>query len=188
MKLTIPYSSSTLAFNLPKCNLLGIVDPADVPAVADPAAAARQAIRQPVGARPLGQLARRGSKVLIIVDDFTRPTPAYQLLPGILAELDPTANNLDVTILIACGTHRPMTQDEIRAKVGAEVMAQYKVVNHDAFDRSNLVDVGKTKNGTPIVVNRLVVESDLVLGISNVCPHGLAGWSAPRSSSPACAA
>lgn len=177
MNVTIPYGSKTCTFQLPERNLLGIVDPADVSAVADPAAAVRQAIRQPVGTQPLSEMARRGSKVLIIVDDFTRPTPAYQLLPAILAELDPKANELDVTILIACGTHRPMTESEIRAKVGAEVMAHYRVVNHDAFDRANLVDLGTTKNGTPIVVNRLVVESDLVLGISNVCPHGLAGWS-----------
>jgi lactate racemase len=70
-----------------------------------------------------------------------------------------------------------MDEAELTAKVGAGVMATYPVLNHNAFDASQLVDVGTTAGGTPIKVNRLVMESDLVLAISNVCPHGLAGWS-----------
>jgi nickel-dependent lactate racemase len=70
-----------------------------------------------------------------------------------------------------------MTEAEIAAKVGAGVATRYRVLNHNAFDSANLVDLGRTKNGTPVKVNRLVMESDLVLGISNVVPHGLAGWS-----------
>jgi nickel-dependent lactate racemase len=116
-------------------------------------------------------------KVLIVVDDFTRPTPAYKILPALLEEMSPAANRLDIKLLNAAGTHRAMTKQELEAKVGANVMALYPVLNHDAYSDAELVFVGKTKNGTPIHINRLVMDADLVIGISNVVPHNLAGWS-----------
>jgi lactate racemase len=177
MQVTLPYGQSSCTFQLPERNLLAIVEPADVAGVADTTAETLQALRQPVASRPLRELVVRGTKVLIIVDDFTRPTPAQRILPSLLTELDAKANKLDVTILIAAGTHRPMTDSEIAAKVGADVMANYPVLNHDAYNDAELVNVGRTKNGTPIKLNHLVTEADLVIGISNVVPHNLAGWS-----------
>lgn len=177
MNVTLPYGKTEITFQVPDRNVMAMVEPADVAGAADVAAAVRAAVRRQVEAPPLSQMARPGSKVLVVVDDFTRPTPAHQVLPPLLAELDPAGNRLDVKIVIACGTHRAMTPDEMRAKVGSDVMAHYPVLNHDAFDEANIVDLGRTKNGTPIMVNRLVMESDLVLGVSNVVPHGLAGWS-----------
>ncbi|MGC8826952.1 MAG: lactate racemase domain-containing protein, partial [Anaerolineae bacterium] len=56
-------------------------------------------------------------------------------------------------------------------------MSAYPVINHDAADRANLVHLGTTPNGTPIVVNRRVVEADLVVAVGNTVPHCLAGWS-----------
>lgn len=177
MNVTLPYGKTSLTFELPERNLLAIVEPADVPAMSDPGEAVRSAIRQPLGTRPLREQIKKGMKIVILVDDFTRPTPAYKLLPALLDELDPTANNLEIKLLNAAGTHRPMTHAELEAKVGADVMAHYTVLNHDAYNEAELVFVGKTKNGTPIQINRLVMEADLVIGISNIVPHNLAGWS-----------
>jgi nickel-dependent lactate racemase len=175
--VTLPYGDGSLTFKIPEKNLLAIAEPADVAGTPDTAAAVRAAIRRPVGTRPLREQIRKGMKVVIVFDDFTRPTPAYRLLPALLDELDPTANRLDIKLLNAAGTHRPMTDAELTAKVGAEVMAHYPVLNHDAYNEAELVFVGKTKNGTPIHINRLVMQADLVIGISNVVPHNLAGWS-----------
>lgn len=176
-EVTLPYGARSLTFRLPERNLLAIAEPADVPALPDPGAALRAALRQPIGAPPLHTSIRPGMKVVIIFDDFTRPTPAYQLLPALLEELDPAGNKLDVTLLNAAGTHRPMTEEELAAKVGADVLARYPVLNHDAYNDAELVYVATTKNGTPIHINRLVMQADLVIGISNVVPHNLAGWS-----------
>ncbi len=176
-QVTLPYGKSSLTFQLPERNLLAIVEPADVPAVADPGAAVQAAVRQPVGSPPLREKIKRGMKVVIVVDDFTRPTPAHQLLPALLAELDPAGNALDVSIIVAAGTHRPMSKEEINAKIGAAVAGRYPVIMHDAYDDSAMVDLGRTKNGTPIKINRLVSGADLVIGVSNVVPHCLAGWS-----------
>jgi nickel-dependent lactate racemase len=70
-----------------------------------------------------------------------------------------------------------MTQEEIDARVGPEIVAAYPVLNHEWDDPGTLLDLGVTPNGTPIQVNRLIQEADVCLGIGNVVPHNLAGWS-----------
>jgi len=175
--IPLPYGDTNLSFRLPRRNLLGVMTPADVPAAADPAALVRQALREPVGRPPLRDLVRAGQRIVIIVDDMTRPTPQQVLLPPLLEELEAAGRNLHIEILIATGTHRPMTPAEIERKVGRQVMSAYPVINHDAMDRANLVYLGTTPNGTPIVVNRRVVEADLVVAVGNTVPHCLAGWS-----------
>jgi nickel-dependent lactate racemase len=69
-----------------------------------------------------------------------------------------------------------MTQDEIVAKVGSDIVARYPVINHD-WTGPNLVNLGTTPNGTPISVNRLIVDTDVCIGVGNIVPHNIAGWS-----------
>lgn len=175
--IQLPYGDTILPFRLPRRNLLGVMTPAEVPAAPDPAALMRQALREPVGRPPLRELVRPGQRIVIIVDDMTRPTPQHILLPPLLEELEAAGKNLHIEILIATGTHRAMTPAEIERKVGRPVMTAYPVINHDAMDLANLVHLGTTPNGTPIVVNRRVVEADLVVAVGNTVPHCLAGWS-----------
>jgi len=172
----LPYGEGFVTFTLPRRNLLALVEPADVPGVANPAETVQQAIRNPVGRPPLLEMIRPGQEVLIIVDDNTRPTPVYQILPPLLQEIGVERNRLHVRILIATGTHRPMTLEEIFTKVGADIAARYLVINHQWDDESALVDLGVTANGTPIKVNRLVMESDFVIAVGLTVPHCLAGW------------
>lgn len=174
--LELPYGRTRLPLHVPPENLLAVVEPAEVAPAVDPAAEVRRALREPVGSRPLSELVRPGQKVLIIIDDNTRPTPQHQVLPPVLAELASVTRNLHLKILIATGTHRAMTPEEIRAKVGAEIASQHTILNHDWANEANLVELGITHNGTPIKVNRLVQEADLVLAIGATVPHCLAGW------------
>ncbi len=177
LTLTIPYGSAEVSFTLPARNLLAVAEPPPVAPAPDPEAAILQALRAPVDRPPLREMPKPGQRVVVIIDDLTRPTPTHQVLPALLSELCAQVADLDVTILIATGTHRAMTPAEIERKVGAEVARAYRVVNHCAWDADNLVDLGRTVNGTPIRVNRLVAEAELVVGVSNVVPHCLAGWS-----------
>ncbi len=175
--IALPYGDTSLSFRLSRRNLLGVMAPAEVPAAADPAAIVRQAMREPVGRPPLREMVQPGQHIVIIVDDMTRPTPQHVLLPPLLEELEAAGRNLHIEILIATGTHRAMTPAEIERKVGRQVVSAYPVINHDAMDPANLVHLGTTPNGTPIVVNRRVVEADLVVAVGNTVPHCLAGWS-----------
>jgi nickel-dependent lactate racemase len=176
MTIKLPYGKTELEFSLPKENLLAILEPAHIAPAADPAAVIRQAIRNPVGKPALKSLVRDGQYVLVIIDDMTRPTPCWQLLPPILEEIEAGGKGLRIEILIATGTHRPMTPAEIEAKVGRSVMDKYPVINHEALDESSMVNLGRTINGTPIVVNRKLTEAGLIVALGNTVPHCLAGW------------
>ena len=131
-----------------------------------------RALEEPVGQPPIRSLARGRKRPLIVVDDLTRPTPATRLLPLVLRQLAeggiaPEA----VAILIASGTHRQPTGDGMAKKVGPEAAASCRLLAHD--DSKGVARVGRTSFGTPVIVNRAVLESDFVLGIGGVYPQAL---------------
>jgi nickel-dependent lactate racemase len=174
--ISLPYGHGTLELELPAQNVIAVASPRDVCATADCTTLVGEALRHPIEAAPLSSLVKDRQRLLILVDDNTRPTPIVEVLPALLAELKVERRRVEVTILVALGTHRAMTQEEISAKVGADIVARYPVVNHD-WTSQNLVDLGITANGTPIRVNRLIVDTDVCIGIGNIVPHNIAGWS-----------
>jgi len=177
IQISLPYGDSTTDVHLPRQNLLAIVSPREVGQTADVATQVRRALRDPAGTAPFVTALKGGERLLLLVDDNTRPTPVDQILPTLLEELEVERRRVEVTILIALGTHRKMTDEEIERKIGHEIVASYPVLNHDWDNERALVDLGVTPNGTPIRVNRLIQEADLCLGIGCITPHNLAGWS-----------
>ena len=175
--VTLPYGHKTIEVSVPTHNLMTVVSPNEVAPTADLETLLQDGLRNPIGVPPFSRSIKEGMKLLILVDDVTRPTPTDKILPVLLAELEVEHKKIETTILIALGTHRDMTQEEIETRVGPEIVAKYPVLNHDWDDESALVDLGTTPNGTPIKVNRLLQESDTCLGIGNIVPHNLAGWS-----------
>ena len=153
-----------------------VVEPTYVPGLPDPVGAIRDALRNPLGAPPLRQIAAPHHRVAISVCDITRPMPSAILLPVLLRELRhiPPQN---ITILVATGTHRPCSQAELAHMLGDEILANYKVVNHSAFDDTQLADLGATPGGIPIWLNRRWVDSDIRIATGFVEPHFFAGFS-----------
>jgi nickel-dependent lactate racemase len=176
VSISLPYGDGALELELPAQNVITVASPRDVCVGADCTTLVEEALRHPIEAAPLSTLIKGRQKLLILVDDNTRPTPVAEVLPALLTVLEVEHKRVEVTILIALGTHRAMTQEEIVAKVGAHIAARYPVVNHD-WTGPNLVDLGTTPNGTPIRVNRLIVDTDVCIGIGNIVPHNIAGWS-----------
>lgn len=176
IKVSLPYGSEVVDIEVPRSNLLAVVGPKEVSPQTDVATQVRQALRAPIAADPFSTSLKRGDHLLLLVDDVTRPTPIDEILPVVLEELEVERKRVKVTILIALGTHRKMTQEEIEMKVGRETVASYPVLNHEWDNEDALVGLGTTPNGTPIKVNRLIQEADLCLAIGNIVPHNLAGW------------
>jgi nickel-dependent lactate racemase len=135
----------------------------------------QQALDNPIGSQRLCELAHAGQRVVILCSDITRPCPTDILLPFLLDELTaaeiPDAN---ITIVIALGTHRPMTEDEILSAFGEEITHRFRILNHDPKD---VVNLGRTQAGTPVEIFRPVVEADLRIAIGNVEFHYYAGFS-----------
>ncbi len=174
--VNLPFGSKNLKISLPKDNVLALASPTVLKSPPDATKEIRRALRDPIGMVRFGEMVHSGDRVVIIVDDTTRPTPAYLILPPLLEELQADQLRLHVQILVALATHRQMSPAEIEAKIGPEIAARYEVIQHDGSDRKQLVDLGTTPNGTPIEINRQVVEADVSIGIGNICAHPLAGW------------
>ncbi|MFQ5711502.1 MAG: nickel-dependent lactate racemase [Candidatus Geothermarchaeales archaeon] len=116
-------------------------------------------------------------KVALICDDKTRRTPAYKVLPTLLDKLNKAGvKDEDVTLIVALGTHSKMTLKDMERKVGKEALERIEFKNHD-YESPHLVNMGKTRRGTPLWVNKEVANADVRIGIGSVFPHALAGFS-----------
>jgi nickel-dependent lactate racemase len=176
--IELPYGSGTLSAEVPERNLVGVYLPQPVPACADPEGEIARALAAPLGTPPLRALVRRGETVVVLLDDHTRVTPAARILPLVLEELrQGGVREEDVTLFITHGTHRLSTEAEVRAKVGEEIARRFRVEQHQCTDESQQVYVGLTSRGTPVWVNRTVVEADRRVGIGHIGPSPYAGYS-----------
>jgi len=135
-----------------------------------------EAIADPIGSPPLGQLARGKRRAVVVFDDMTRPT-RVDLLGQIVVDelLRAGVDEDDITFVCALGSHGALTQHELRKKVGPEILERFRVFNHNCYE--NCVDVGTTSRGTPVAINREVMAADLKIGIGCVTAHAQVGFS-----------
>ncbi len=174
---TLPYGRTSLTFTLPAGRTADLLLPRPSAPAADPAAAVRAALDEPLGGIRLEGF-RGVRSAAVAVNDKTRPVPHEILLPPLLARLEalglpPQA----ITLFIAPGLHPPMEADEFAAILPEEILRRYPVVCHDARDHAALVEVGVTGRGTPVWVNRRYRQADLRLAVGNIEPHQFQGFS-----------
>jgi nickel-dependent lactate racemase len=175
-KIEIPYGTQLLSLEIEPRNFVGVVTPPKVEPAPDPKAVIGNAFKQPIGASfPTLSAA---SKICIVVDDATRVTPTKTLLSAILERLEESGvNRGQVSICIANGLHEMGDQASVNALLGEMTVNSYRVINHDPRDKDTLVYLGNTPRGTPVDVNRVIVESDVRVLTGIIEPHQLAGYS-----------
>ena len=153
--------------------------PSDPPPIDLPTALA-SALASPAGTPPLHELARGRRTAVIITTDATRATPSAALIGPVMEELARAGLSNDaVEVVIGVGAHRPATGDEIRRLLGSEWAARLRVTNHDAR-AADLVAIGRTPRGVPLLVNRRVAQADLRIAFGQVEPHEFAGFTGGR--------
>lgn len=171
------YGRKQVEVSVPGARLVGVVEPNAVAPVADVEAAAEQSLERPVTGPPLSDVLDGARTALILVPDYTRPSPRPTLLPMLRAC---ERQGVEPTLCVAIGRHRPMTEAEIAGHLGHDLVRRHRVVQHDPFDRDAHEHLGQTARGTEILVNRLVLEHDRVLGTGIIEPSYLAGFSGGR--------
>lgn len=175
--ININYGKQLIPLKISSDRIIYNLKPADIKTV-DVHQEIQRALSNPVHSKKLKDLVSKGQKVVILGDDATRLTPTKQMIPVILDELNAGGiPDKDITLVIATGTHRKMTEQELFEKYGPQVTNRIRVVNHDCLDESNLKACGVTRRGTDIWVNRLVLDADIRIGIANIVPHHPTGWS-----------
>jgi nickel-dependent lactate racemase len=178
MKITLPYGGDAVSFEVEDRRFLRLYDPVDAPAAPNFEGEIRRAIDNPIGTPPLEQIIFPGAKINVIVDDGSRPTPVSRILPVLLGKLSEIGVcERQVRVIVALGSHRHMTSDELKERVGASVFTRYEVINSEFHDPKQLVYVGNTPDGVEIHATKAAMEADIRIGVGNLVPHPVMGWS-----------
>ena len=175
MRVDLPFGREMLSVEVPEN--AKVLLPAAVEPLSDEAGAVIDALRNSVEGAPLRDRVRAGQRVAIVISDITRPVPNQLLLEPVLAELAAAGvADADVTIVNGTGLHRGNSDAELAEMLGSDIPQRYQIVQHDARDRSTLVEVGRSK-GVPVELCRAYVEADVRIVVGFVEPHLFAGYS-----------
>ncbi|MDX9896362.1 MAG: nickel-dependent lactate racemase [Desulfofustis sp.] len=176
--VTIPFGGKPLHFDVPDHHLAEVLSPRPSRPLIDLDDAIAAALAKPLDQEPLEHWVKPTDRVVVVSDDVTRLTPVDRIIPPLLDRLNQAGvPDGQVSCIMALGTHRYMDNEELQARVGSQVYRRIHVFNHEWRDPANLVDLGHSAQGTPLLVNRAVVEADVVIGLGAIVPHHIAGFS-----------
>ncbi|CAM4076732.1 nickel-dependent lactate racemase [Lederbergia lenta] len=174
MKTTLLYGKENLTINLPEDAL--ILEPKNLPGVSDEMEALKNALSNPIGSQPLTRMVKATDKVAIVISDITRPTPNEKLVPALIKELDhvPLEN---FVIINGTGTHRDQTREEFVGMLGEWIVDNIRIINNHCHDKETLINVGHSKFGCDVYLNKEYVEADFRIVTGFIEPHFFAGFS-----------
>ena len=178
-EIRLPYGKSFKTIHIPEKNLIGVLEARQYPGLENENEAILGNLREPIRSLPLVERINENDNIVIIVTDNTRPCPEDRILPPVLKELEKKISRDHITIVFALGLHPPLNRSQMEKKLGKYVIDNYRVLNHDVND---CINVGITSRGTPIDINRRVVEADFRISTGFIEPHFFAGFSGGRKS------
>ncbi len=168
------YGDEELTLNFPSGWEVETLGSKDAPVLSD--AQIEQAFAEPIGTSRISELAKGKKSAAIIVDDLSRPTPAATVVPFLLRELASAGVPIsEIRFVVGGGSHRPLTDEEVAKKIGADVAAAHEATSHD-FMSGDLRALGSLDNGMPIYLNRVVADADFKICLGGIYPHGSVGF------------
>ena len=174
MTVNLAYGSGHLPIEVPD-DRTTVIEPTHIDGLADEKESVINALQKPIGSQSLLDRISPDTKICIAFTDLTRATPNDRIIPWLLEHLGGPNDN--ITLLNQLGTHRPNTREELETMLTPEVVANYRVLNHEPENPEALVQVGTTADGTPALLNRHIVEADLRIITGFIEPHFFAGFS-----------
>ncbi len=176
--ITLPWGKEQISMELPeKWNVKGSYEPASLPPVPDAGVEAARSLNSPIGSDKLGDRVKPGMKVALVMDDGSRPTPVRVVYPHVMAELRRGGvAEADITVVPAIGLHRGMTEDEVRGRLGIGADALLSFTNPECDNDESMLNLGTTRRGTPVWINKAVAEADCVVSIGCIEPHIIASF------------
>lgn len=174
--LEIGYSQDHFPVTIDEDRIAGVYYPNEVE-VGDEAETIRNALANPVNSPDFAEFLGGGGKVLVIVNDGTRPTPTAKVLDEIGEELEA----VDPDYIVATGVHRAPREEELDFIFGEwKERVRDRLFIHDSRDDSVMVKLGTSRAGTEMYVNKKGVEADKIVIIGSVEPHYFAGFTGGR--------
>jgi len=177
-RVRIPLSGRDIPINLPKAwEVIARLRPSPLPRLNDISQALKQSLDNPIGCPALSSFGLSNKRIVIVVDDKTRPTPSYLFFSSVLKYLfNHGVRKEDLFLLPALGVHGEMTQGDMEKKLGKENLSSLRWINHNSKDINEHAKLGSTKRGTPVYLNKHIMTADLIICIGLIEPHPLLGF------------
>lgn len=179
MSYSLNYGKTEVEFTIPAhWDVIAIAKPEKIAAIPPDALATtiKNTLQDPIGYPPLKESVNESTTVAIAVDDISRHTPAHLLIEPLIDLLyECGVKKENITIIFALGMHRKMTEEDAQKKLGLRIIKEIHWENHEL--ESNLVNLGKSSQGTPIFINQNFYKADFKIAIGLIEPHLWAGYS-----------
>jgi len=182
--MKLKYGKEEVSLPIQGKNIIKILNLKKQKALLNPESRLKNLLKNPINSLSLGDLIiqKKAKKVLIIVNDITRPTPYKVILPPLLDELHQIGiKKENIIYIIGTGSHRGNSKEEIKGIFGEDIAGCYKFINHHDQE-SQMKDYGQLKSGNRLLVNSIVSEVDFIITTGVIVPHYFAGFSGGRKS------
>ena len=181
MKTKIPYHKTLMPIEIPNENFVGslVSHSENFSTNGTEREIVERALDNPIGSKSLEELVRGKRRMVIISSDHTRPVPSRVTMPIILRRIREANPDIKITILIATGFHRPTTEQELIDRFGAEIVAAENIVVHRSRD-DEMADLGTLPSGGKLLVNKIAIDTDLLIAEGFIEAHFFAGFSGGR--------
>ena len=182
--MKLKYGKGEVSLPTQDKNIIKILNLKKQKALVNPENRLKELLKNPINSPSLKDLVnqKKAKKILIIVNDITRPTPYEIILPPLLDELHQIGvKKENILFMVATGIHRSNSQEEIKEIFGENIFSAYNFINHNCDDPL-IKDLGKLKNGNRLLVNPIVSDIDFIITTGVIVPHYFAGFSGGRKS------
>ncbi|WEV57518.1 nickel-dependent lactate racemase [Ligilactobacillus acidipiscis] len=185
MKISLPYGKGKMTEDVPSSRVKGIIQADSETVLAGSYEVSEEdlvenSLLNPIDSKRLSELAVGKKNIVVISSDHTRPVPSKIIMPKIIEEIRRGNPSAKITILVATGTHRLTTHDELVDKYGQDIVSKINIVVHDSDDEKNMVAIGTLPSGANCRINRVAAEADLLVAEGFIEPHFFAGYSGGR--------
>ena len=163
MKITVPYGKGEISAQVGEGIRVHVVAPETKPLGGSDADRVEAALDAPIGTARLEELVKPDQRVLIVVNDHTRPGPNREIVQGVLGRLHKAGvPDKNIRFICATGSHRAPTDAELRTIIGDGPADTYEVVMHNCKDKEHLFRLGDV-NGLDVWLNTAVREADFII-------------------------
>lgn len=177
MKVNLKYGQDKISIDISKDQVIGIYEPRKIHGVNNIISEVRNSLQNPIGTKKLRDMVKPGKKIAIVVDDVSRAVPTAEMLLPIVDELVSAGiNKKDITVIVAVGLHRKLTESEHK-KILGKLHGKIAIINHDAYKKENLTFLcTMAKSGINVYINRKFFEADIKILTGDIEYHQFVGY------------
>lgn len=149
----------------------------------------QSALEKPIGSYPFRRSFRRAKNLAIVVSNSSWPQTTKLMLPALFDALNQAfVPDDEISIVVANGQDVPLNRTELKALIGENILKRVSVVQHDCRRSKEHAYIGETRLGTPIFVNKHLLDADEIILCGRISHHYITGYSGgPELIVPGCA-